>query len=313
MVQKPLVSVIIPAYNEMENLSALKENLLMLRERDKERAYEFIIVDDGSDDGTYEEANKIFGDVKDVKIVRHRANFGKTEAIITGFEHSNGKYIAILDADLQYDAMEIPILLNKLEEGYDIVSGWKMGKYEKKFVSSVYNYLSRLLFRIPVHDQNAMKVMRREVLEAIPLRKDWHRYIVTLAVSMGFKASEEKVTLRPRYKGKSKYSGKGRIMIGLFDLIAVKFQVSFMRKPMLFFGFTGGLSLLLGILVGIYAIVLRVGFHHGYRPLLYLVMLLILVGFLLFLFGFLAEAVASVHDELRRLGRRDDKKTVGKT
>jgi len=251
--------------------------------------------------------------MKNVKVLKHRANFGKTDAIITGFEHSKGKYITILDADLQYDAMEIPILLDKLEEGYDIISGWKMGKYEKKFVSFVYNFLSRLLFRIPVHDQNAMKVMKREVLETIPLRKEWHRYIVTLAVSMGFKASEKKVSLRPRYKGESKYKGKGRIIIGLLDLIAVTFQVSFMRKPMLFFGSTGGISLTLGFLVGIYAIVLRVGFLHGYRPLLYLVMLLVLVGFLLFLFGFLAEGIAALYDELKRMERKGDRKTSGKT
>ena len=313
MVQKPLISIIIPAYNEEENLSALKKNLSLLLERDTKRIYEIIIVDDGSSDNTYKSARRIFGKMKNVKVLKHRANFGKTDAIITGFEHSKGKYIAILDADLQYDAMEIPILLDKLEEGYDIISGWKMGKYEKKFVSFVYNFLSRLLFRIPVHDQNAMKVMKREVLETIPLRKEWHRYIVTLAVSMGFKASEKKVSLRPRYKGESKYKGKGRIIIGLLDLIAVKFQVSFMRKPMLFFGSTGGISLTLGFLVGIYAIVLRVGFHHGYRPLLYLVMLLVLVGFLLFLFGFLAEGIAALYDELKRMERKGDKKTVGKT
>ena len=312
MVQKSLISIIIPAYNEEENITALKKNLSLLLERDTKRDYEIIIVDDGSSDNTYKSAKRTFGKMKNVKVLKHRANFGKTDAIITGFEHSKGKYIVILDADLQYDAMEIPILLDKLEEGYDIVSGWKVGKYEKKFVSSVYNRLSRLLFRIPVHDQNAMKVMKREVLETIPLRKEWHRYIVTLAVSMGFKASEKKVSLRPRYKGESKYKGKGRIIIGLLDLIAVKFQVSFMRKPMLFFGSTGGTSLILGFLVGIYAIVLRVGFHHGYRPLLYLVMLLVLVGFLLFLFGFLAESIASLYDELKRMGRKDDKKTVGK-
>ncbi len=313
MVKKPLVSIIVPAYNEQENLSALKENLSLLRERDNQRVYEIIIVDDGSSDDTYRQAKRLFGKTKNVRVLKHRANFGKTDAIITGFENSRGRYIAILDADLQYDAMEIPILLDRLEEGYDIVSGWKVGKYEKKFVSAVYNYLSRLLFRIPVHDQNAMKVMKREILESVPLRKEWHRYIVTLAVSMGFRASEKKVSLRPRYRGESKYRGKGRIVIGLLDLIAVKFQVSFMRKPMLFFGSTGGISLILGFFVGIYAIVLRAGFHHGYRPLLYLVILLILVGFLLFLFGFLAEAIASLYDELKRMERKDDKKTVGKT
>jgi len=313
VVQKTLNSIIIPAYNERENLPALKENLSLLRERDTRRNYEIIIVDDGSNDGTYKEAKKHLGKMKNVKILKHRANFGKTEAIMTGFRESSGKNIVILDADLQYDAMEIPILLDELEKGYDIVSGWKMGKYEKKFVSAVYNYLSRLLFRIPVHDQNAMKVMKREVLESIPLRKEWHRYIVTLAASMGFKASEKKISLKPRYKGESKYRGKGRIIIGLLDLIAVKFQVSFMRKPMLFFGSTGGISLVLGFLVGIYAIILRVGFQHGYRPLLWLVMLLILVGFLLFLFGFLAEAIASLYDQLKRMERKDDKKTMGKT
>ncbi|MCD6399904.1 glycosyltransferase family 2 protein [candidate division WOR-3 bacterium] len=302
MVQKK-VTIIVPAYNEEGNIKPLIERLIELQQMDTLRDYETIIVDDGSMDKTYDIAHSFEKKYKWLKVVRHRANLGKTEGIISGLKNSEGEILVILDADLQYDPLEIPSLIEKIGEGYDIVSGWKQGKYEKKFVSRLYNLLSRILFRIPVHDQNAVKAMRREVLEEIPLRKDWHRYIISLAVDKGFKATEVKVTLHPRKAGTSKYSGKGRIVVGVLDLLAVKFQVSFMKKPLLLFGTTGGISILLGFLIGIYVMVMRFGFHKGWRPLLYLIMLLVIAGLLLFAIGFLAEVIASVFERLERIER----------
>ena len=315
MVQRKNVSIIVPAYNEEKNILPLFERIKELVKKDKKRKYEVVLVDDGSTDGTYREGKKIEKKYSWVRVVRHRKKMGKTEAILTGLENSKGEVLVILDADLQYDPLEIPLLLDKMEEGYDIVTGWKKGKYEKKFVSWVYNLLSRILFRIPVHDQNAIKALKREVLEEINLRKDWHRYIVSLAVDKGFKAGEVPVTLHPRLYGESKYRGKGRIVIGLLDLISVKFQVSFMKKPMLLFGTAGGISLILGVLVGIYAIIMRFVFHHGYRPLLYLVTLLVLAGLLLFVMGFLAEAICFLGERFERLERelKGDKETLSGT
>lgn len=298
MVQK--VSIIIPAYNEEDNIEPLlkKINELVLNSKIK---FEAILVDDGSTDKTYKIASDFRKKYKFLKVFKHRLNLGKTEAIITGFKNSTGDSICILDADLQYDPLEIPLLINKLNEGYDIVTGWKKGKYEKKFVSVVYNFLSRLLFHIHIHDQNSIKLLRKEVLEEINLRKDWHRYIVSLAVEKGFKDAEVKVTLYPRYSGKPKYSGKGRILIGFLDLLSVKFQISFMKKPLLLFGSAGLISIILGIFVGIYDIILRFFFHRGWRPLLYLTMLLIISGLLLFALGFLSEIISRIEERIERI------------
>lgn len=265
------------------------------------KKFEAIIVDDGSTDKTFNLADNLKRRYKFLKVYRHRINLGKTAAIKTGFEYATGDAICILDADLQYDPLEIPLLIDKLEEGYDVVAGWKKGKYEKRFVSIVYNFLSRLLFRIHIHDQNSIKLLRREVLEEINLRKDWHRYIVALAVEKGFKDAEVNVTLYPRYSGKPKYSGKGRIFIGFLDLLSVKFQISFMKKPLLLFGNLGIISILLGIFVGVYDLILRFFFHKGWRPLLYLTMLLIISGLLLFAIGFLAEILSRIEERIERI------------
>jgi len=297
------ISVIIPAYNEEKNIPVLIQKFKEFLEKNPLNL-EVIIVDDGSTDKTYEIAKNLEKEVNFLKVIKHRANMGKTEAILTGFEKAEGKYIVIMDADLQYLPESITKLYSKIKEGFDIVTGWKRGKYEKKFVSSVYNWLSRKLFNLPIHDQNAIKILKREILENIFLRKDWHRYIVALACEQGYKAGEVEVELHPRLYGESKYRGFKRVIIGLLDLIAVKFQTSFMKKPMLLFGSFGGALTLAGILVAIYAFYMRFVKGIGYRPLLYLVMLLIIVGIVLFVMGFLAEAISGLAERVDRLERR---------
>ncbi|MEO0078459.1 MAG: hypothetical protein ABIK86_05615, partial [candidate division WOR-3 bacterium] len=190
----------------------------------------------------------------------------------------------------------------KLHEGFDIVTGWKQGRYEKRFVSGVYNWLARVMFGLKVHDINALKTFRREVLDGVSLRRDWHRYIVPLAAARGFRVAEVPVTLRPRLHGTPKYSGKLRILIGLFDLVAVAFQLTFMRKPMLYFGSLGAGALGCGFIVGVVAVVLRI-LGHGFRPMLYLVVLLVLAGVVLFAAGFLGESLAGISDRLDRVER----------
>ncbi len=296
--EKQFVSVIVPAYNEAENIEPL---LRELAEKLDER-YEVIIVDDGSTDQTFAIADAARERYPFLKLVRLKRNQGKTAAILAGLAHARGNYISIFDADLQFSPDDIKLQVELLDKGYDLVTGRKIGRYEKKTVSRIYNYLARKLFGLKVHDINALKTFRREVLNTISLRKDWHRYIVPLAAMAGFSITEVPVELRPRYAGKSKYSSLFRIIIGFLDLLAVGFQVSFMRKPLLYFGTIGFINLFLGFLIGLVAIILRL-FGHGFRPLLYLVVLFILAGLLFFASGFLGEAIASLNDRLDRLER----------
>jgi glycosyltransferase involved in cell wall biosynthesis len=301
MVEKK-IAIIIPAFNEKENLTPLMQEIDSMIEKDK-RNYEVILVDDGSEDNTFEESLKLMEKYRYIKVFHHRTNLGKTEAILTASRHSTASILVIMDADLQFDANDIPKLLDEMERGYDIVTGWKQGDYQKKFVSGVYNFLSKLLFNLPIHDQNAIKALRSNVLEEINLRKDWHRYIVALAVNKGFRVSEVKVKLRKRLFGESKYTGKGRVVIGIMDLLAVKIQVSLLKKPFLFFGTSGAFLMFFGFVIGVYGIIRRFVFHHGYRPLLYLVILMVVSGLLLFTVGFITEAITALNEDVKRLER----------
>jgi glycosyltransferase involved in cell wall biosynthesis len=295
---KPSVTVIVPAFNEAENISPLLAELSAKLPGD----YDVIIVDDGSADGTYETAVAAKTQYQFLTVLRHRTNLGKTAAIVTGMEKARGEFVSVFDADLQFRPEDVVAQVEKLREGWDLVTGRKQGKYEKRLVSSIYNGLARVMFGIKVHDINALKTFRREVLEGVSLRKDWHRYIVPLAAARGFRITEIPVVLRPRKFGEAKYSGRARILVGLFDLVAVAFQLTFMRKPMLYFGVLGTVSLAFGFLVGLLAVILRLA-GHGFRPLLYLVILLVMAGLVLFAAGFLGESLAGISDRLERLER----------
>jgi hypothetical protein len=184
----------------------------------------------------------------------------------------------------------------------DIVTGTKQGHYEKAFVSGVYNRLCRWLFGIRVTDLNAVKAYRREVMDVVPSRPDWHRFIVPIAAADGFRITERPVTLQPRRAGNSKF-GISRIPVGVLDLISVWFQLRFGRKPLLFFGLTGSVLFFAGFLTGVAAIVLRFGYGIGLRPLLYLVLVLVISGIALFGFGFVGEMLAGQREELRALNK----------
>jgi len=300
-------AVLVPAFDEEENIPALFRELRETFER-HDLAGELIIVDDGSRDNTYAAALREAERFPRAKVVRHRRNLGKTEAMVTGAFAAETEYLVLFDADLQHGTEEIPRFLAKLgETGVDIVCGRKVGNYEKAAVSGIYNRMSQRLFDIPVRDLNAMKAFRTEILREIPLRHDWHRFFVVLAHARGYSVAEMDITLFPRRAGVAKYSGKSRVLVGVGDLIVVWFYLKFSEKPMQFFGGTGLILILLGLLIGLVTVVLRVGDWmppFGYRPLLTLVGLLETIGFLLFGFGFIAELIATLRAEIDQLRRR---------
>lgn len=299
-------AVIVPAYNEAENVPELVAELRATWEAHDLKG-EVVLVDDGSTDGTAEAAEAEAWDR--LRVVRHRRNFGKTEAMVTGARATAAKWLVLFDADLQHSTEEIPRFLEKLATGWDIVTGRKIGKYRKRAVSSTYNRMSRALFKVPVSDLNSMKAFRREIIDEIPLRHDWHRFFVVLAYDRGFTVTEIDIDLHPRRHGEAKYSGRKRILVGVLDLLSVAFFLFFSRKPMIFFGMSGLVMAGLGVVVGLVTIALRIAGNmppFGYRPLLYLVILLETLGFLLFGFGLVAEMVAQQRVELDTLKARLD-------
>jgi glycosyltransferase involved in cell wall biosynthesis len=299
-------AVVIPSYNEVENMADLVRELRATFERHGLQG-EVLLVDDGSTDGTAERAEREAHGWDRLRVLRHRRNFGKTEALVTAAENTDARWLILFDADLQHTTEEIPRFLERLDEGWDIVTGRKIGHYEKRAVSSIYNRLSRTIFSIPVSDTNSMKAFRRDVLDEVRLRHDWHRFFVVLAYARGYSMTEIDIALHPRRFGEPKYAGKSRIVVGLLDMLSVWFFLFFSRKPMMLFGISGLVLAASGVLVGGITIVLRVlGTMppFGFRPLLYLVILLEVLGFLLFGFGFIAELVAQQHAELDALHRQ---------
>jgi len=301
----PHVSVIVPAYDEAENMPELFAELADTLASSALDA-EIVLVDDGSTDGTGAAARKAAQDSglgERLVLLRHSRNQGKTEALLTAAAEAKGDLLVLFDADLQHETDEIPRFAAALDAGADLVAGRKVGSYEKRFISGIYNRLARAIFRVPARDMNSMKAFRAEVLEGIRLRHDWHRYLVVLAHAEGFRIDEIDIELHPRRQGVAKYSGRGRIIVGMLDLVSVWFQLVFARKPMLFFGVTGLGLLAAGAITGTVALVLRFGFGQGFRPLLTLVTLLVVSGLLLFVLGFLAEMIAGLRSEVEDLKR----------
>ncbi len=294
---EPRVSIVVPAFNEDGNLEELCRQFNEMHAQ-AQFSCEVVIVDDGSSDRTPAILKAMAEKYSFLQVYTHGTNRGLTAALQTGFNHARGEIYVFYPADLQYKPEDIPAMIAKIDEGNDLVTGWKQGAYSKRFVSTVYNGLSRWLFRVKVHDLNSVKAFRREVIENMFLRRDWHRYMVVLAVEQGYRVDEVKIPLYPRYTGESKFSGFWRIPVGVLDMLAVKSQLTLLHKPLLFFGFLGSFLVMTGVLVGLAAIYLRVIMDVGFRPLLYLVILLIVLGLLFFMLGFLAEGLAAIREEL---------------
>lgn len=308
-------AVVVPAFNEAPVIPDLVRELRAAF-RDLGLSGQVILVDDGSTDGTADLARREAAGWEDFRVVGHRKNLGKTEAMLTAADLTDRTYLVLFDADLQHRPEEIARYLAKLQEGWDVVTGRKVGAYDKRGVSSVYNALSRRIFNVPVSDLNSMKAFRAEILDGMFLRHDWHRFFVVLAHARGYKVTELDIELLPRRAGQPKFQGLRRIVIGVMDLLSVWFMLFFSRKPLLLFGATGFALATLGALVGLLAVYLRflhpmLGFAPyippmGYRPLLTLVSILETLGFLLVGFGLVSEQIAQVRfelDDLRRKGR----------
>jgi glycosyltransferase involved in cell wall biosynthesis len=301
----PDVSVLVPAKDEAENLPLFMELAAQAFAGSGVR-YEVIVVDDGSVDGSWTVLEELRGRFPFLRTVRHRVRRGIADALRTGYLHARGRVLVFYPADLQYKPEDIPRLVAPILAGdVDMETGFKQGRYEKRFVSRIYNGLSRRLFRIPVRDLNSVKAYRREVMDAIPIRPDWHRYMIAVAAAQGFSVTEIPVPLYARNAGRSKF-GISRIPIGVLDMLAVWFELRFGQKPLLLFGVLGAMLAGLGVLAGITLVLIRVIGGFGYRPLLDLVILCVVVGTVLFVGGLVGEMIAAQRAELRELRRRLD-------
>ena len=296
------VSVLVPAKDEAENLPEF------MRQAEAALApagfsYEVIVVNDGSTDGTAQVLRELSASYPFLRVVTHRRQRGIADALRSAQDAAWGDVCVFYPADLQYLPADIPALVQPVLAGQaDIVTGTKQGRYEKAFVSRIYNVLCRWLFGVRVTDLNSVKAWRREVMQGVPLRPDWHRYMVVIAMADGYRLTSRPVPLHPRHAGVSKFNWR-RIPIGVLDLLSVWFQLRFGRKPMLFFGLGGAILFLIGFLAGVVALVLRFGYGIGFRPLLNLVETMVICGIALFGFGFVGEMVAGQREETRELLR----------
>jgi glycosyltransferase involved in cell wall biosynthesis len=296
------VSVLVPAKDEAPNLP---EFLARCADALGPAGFTFevVVVDDGSRDDTPRLLHELRSRYPFLRVVTHRRQRGIADALRSGADAARGDIFVFYPADLQYLPEDIPALVRPILEGRaDIVTGTKQGKYEKAFVSGVYNRLCRALFGVRVTDLNSVKAYRREVVADLPLRPDWHRFMVVIAAADGFRLMSHPVPVYPRKAGVSKFTWT-RIPVGVLDLLSVWFQLRFGRKPMLFFGVLGAALFGLGFLAGIVALVLRFGFDEGFRPLLNLVETMVITGIALFGFGFVGELIAGLREENRAIAR----------
>lgn len=286
------LSFVIPLYNESESLMLLHEKIVEAVSP-LGHEYQIIFVDDGSTDDSYQVLGQLHADQDHIKVLRFRRNFGKAAALMAGFAEVEGDIVFTMDADLQDDPAEIGSFLTKLEQGFDLVGGWKYPRLDpvtKTAPSRLYNATLRFATGIKLHDFNCgFKAMRKEVVDDLILYGELHRYIPVLAHGRGYRVTEIKVKHHPRKFGQSKY-GLSRFWRGLFDFITVYFLTGYIRRPMHFFGWIGLFTFAIGFLIdAALTVVWFSGEHIGQRPLLTLGTLLIIVGVQFFSFGLLAE------------------------
>jgi len=296
------ISVVIPLYNEEESLPLLYATLHEQLDATG-KSYEIIFVDDGSTDNSVEVllGLKRSGSVI-MRILQFQKNYGKAAALSVGFSRAAGDVVITMDADLQDDPKEIPHLIEKLNEGYDLVSGWKKERKDplsKRLWSKLFNSVTSLMSGISLHDHNCgLKGYRNKVIKSVSIYGELHRYIPALAYAQGFKVTEIPVTHHPRKFGKTKY-GMWRFFSGFFDLLTVIFLTRFTRSPLHLFGIAGFIFVVAGFLINLYLTIIKYFYHEGIgqRPLLFLGILLMIVGFQFFSLGFLGEMLANMKNQ----------------
>ena len=296
------LSIMIPVYNEAENIDELLEQI-HTAVKSLEKTYEILIVDDGSTDGTWNRLVEKKKTDSHIKLVRFRRNFGQTAAMQAGFDHARGQVIVTMDGDLQNEPKDIGLLLEKIEEGYDIVSGWRYPRKDpfikRRLPSIIANKIISLTTKVKLHDYGcSLKAFRHDVVKQLDLYGELHRFIPALAHWMGVSVAEVKVRHHARKRGKSKY-GISRTFKVLLDLITVKFLLSYATKPIQIFGSVGLLSGGLGVISGLYLAYVRFILAQpiGGRPLLLIAVLLIFMGIQFITIGLLAEIQTRTYHE----------------
>jgi len=293
----PELSIIIPLFDEAESLPELHARLSKVLETIQQPA-EMIFVDDGSSDGSFDTVMHLRQRDPRVRAIQFRRNYGKSAALAAGFARASGKRLITLDADLQDDPAEIPRLLAKLDEGYDLVSGWKRRRFDpftKRLASKIFNRVTSALTGVRIHDINCgLKAYRREVTDTIRVYGQLHRFLPVLAYKEGFRLGEIEVKHHPRKYGRTKF-GVSRFTSGFFDLMTVLFLTRYTRRPLHLFGVAGLIAFFIGSAITAYLAYDRI-FFNAYltnRPLLFLGILLVIVGVQFISIGLIGEMIAA--------------------
>ena len=300
-----MISVVVPVHDEERSVALLYDELRSALQP-LDTPWEAIFVDDGSTDGTFGALTRLHDAESNVRVVRLRRNFGKAAALVAGFDQASGETVVTIDGDLQDDPSEIPRLLAKLDEGFDLVTGWKTRRRDplsRRILSRIFNRVTSAFSGVRLHDMNCgLKAYRAEVVHGLRLYGELHRFIPVLAHYRGFRIAELPVNHRAREHGRSRY-GVERYLRGFLDLLTVSFIGRYRHRPLHLFGGFGLLLGLVGSAILVYLTVLKtLGHAIGQRPLLMLGVLLVVIGMQFFSLGLISEMITSHHEE--RVGER---------
>jgi glycosyltransferase involved in cell wall biosynthesis len=295
-----VLSVVVPIHNEERSVALLYDELTAALDALGE-PWEAVFVDDGSTDGSFTALTRLHDATANIRVVRLRRNFGKAAALVAGFDQARGETIVTIDGDLQDDPSEIPRLLAKLEEGFDLVSGWKARRRDplaRRLLSRLFNAVTSRFSGVRLHDMNCgLKAYRAEVVRGLRIYGELHRFIPVLAHYRGYRIAELPVNHRPREHGRSRY-GPERYLRGFLDLLTVSFIGRYRHRPLHLFGGLGFALGAIGLGILVYLTILKLGGHAiGGRPLLTLGVLLVVVGLQFFSLGLISEMITSHHEE----------------
>ncbi len=292
------ISVVIPLYNEEKNIEILYRELKEALQEYPD--HEIVAVNDGSSDDTLTICKGIHRNDRKFKVIAFRKNYGQSAALSAGFEYATGDIIISMDGDLQNDPADIPLLINKLDEGYDAISGWRYNRKDKltKRIFSIFGrLLRRIILKDSIHDSGCtLKAYKKEAIKSLELMGEMHRYIAQILIYNGYKVGEMKVNHRQRTHGKTKYSLR-KLPRGFLDLLIIYFQQKYASRPIHLFGGLGLVSMIIGFIIGIYLIIVKYGYGEdiGNRPLLLLSVLLIILGIQFIIMGIISDVLVRIY------------------